>query len=64
MNRLVVARHRLGDEHGATAAEYALLAALIATVVIVGIAALGSSVNGLFTDSCGEVANAVSASCA
>lgn len=37
------------DEVGVTAIEYALLAALIAIVVLVGITALGSSVNGLWT---------------
>jgi pilus assembly protein Flp/PilA len=35
----------LKDEEGATAAEYALLVALIAVVIIVGAAAVGTSIN-------------------
>ncbi len=37
------------DEEGATMAEYALLLALIAVVVIVGAKALGSNVNNRLT---------------
>jgi pilus assembly protein Flp/PilA len=36
----------LNDELGATATEYALLVALIATVIIGGATVLGTSVNG------------------
>lgn len=39
----------LGDERGATAVEYALLAALIAVVAIAGFNALGAAVDGLYT---------------
>jgi len=38
------------DEEGATMVEYGLLVALIALVAIVGVTALGKSLNGLFTN--------------
>lgn len=37
------------DEEAATAAEYGLIAALIAVVIIVGAGALGTSINTKFT---------------
>ena len=37
------------DEDGVTAIEYALIAALIAGVIAVGAATLGTNVNTLFT---------------
>jgi pilus assembly protein Flp/PilA len=40
----------LADEAGATAVEYALLAALIAVVIIGGATALGTAINGKFND--------------
>jgi len=43
------------DEDGATMVEYGLLVALIALVAIVGVTALGKSVNTLFN----TVANSV-----
>ncbi len=45
------------DEEGATMAEYALLVALIAVVVIVGAKALGNSVNTKLNNVAGNVAN-------
>lgn len=39
---------RLADERGATAAEYAIVAALIGAVVIGVVTAIGLSVIGLF----------------
>ena len=39
----------LRDETGATAIEYALLAALIAVGIIVGATAIGTAINALFT---------------
>jgi pilus assembly protein Flp/PilA len=36
------------EERGATAIEYGLFVALVATVIIVGVAALGQSTLGLF----------------
>ena len=38
----------LRDENGATAIEYGLIAALIATVIISGITVFGVEVNSLF----------------
>ncbi len=37
------------DERGATAAEYAILIGLIATVIVASVATLGQAVSGLFT---------------
>lgn len=48
-------RHYVGRDRGATAVEYGLLVALIAVVIIVGVTALGSNLNGLFSN----VANSV-----
>jgi pilus assembly protein Flp/PilA len=41
-------RALLEDEAGATAIEYALLAGLIATVIVVSVAALGRTLDGLY----------------
>ena len=41
-------RFRPSSQRGATAAEYAILASLIAVVIIGAVAALGTAVNGLF----------------
>ena len=38
------------DESGATAIEYGLIAALVAVVLIVALTALGTGLEGLFTD--------------
>ena len=37
------------DESGATAIEYGLIAALVAVAAIVGMTALGTSLNSIFT---------------
>ena len=37
------------DEEGASAVEYGLLAALIAAVIMGTVAALGNTINGVFT---------------
>jgi pilus assembly protein Flp/PilA len=42
------ARDLWGDELGATAVEYALLAALIAVVIAGAVGALGTALRGLF----------------
>ena len=39
---------QLRDERGATAVEYGLMVALIAIVIIVAVAALGTKLSGLF----------------
>jgi pilus assembly protein Flp/PilA len=44
----MAAREVLTDDGGATAIEYALLAGLIATVIIVTVASLGRSVQGMY----------------
>jgi pilus assembly protein Flp/PilA len=44
----MAARELLTDDGGATAIEYALLAGLIATVIIVTVASLGRSVQGMY----------------
>jgi len=36
-------------ERGASAVEYGLLVALIAIIIIVGVSALGTNLNGLFS---------------
>ena len=38
------------DDNGATALEYALIAALVALSIVTGASALGTSLNTLFTD--------------
>ncbi|WP_432722582.1 Flp family type IVb pilin [Jeongeupia wiesaeckerbachi] len=40
---------RLSRQRGATAIEYALIAALIAIVIAVAAAALGTNISGLFS---------------
>jgi len=40
---------QLRDERGATAVEYGLMVALIAIVIIVAVAALGTKLSGLFS---------------
>ena len=37
------------DERGATAIEYGLIAALVALIIIAGLNALSTGLNGLFT---------------
>lgn len=43
-------RRFLRDEAGATAVEYALMTALIATVIVASVAAVGSRLAEIFTD--------------
>jgi pilus assembly protein Flp/PilA len=43
------------DEEGATAAEYALLVALIAVAIIAGAVALGTSINGKLSNVAGSI---------
>jgi len=44
------ARQGRGDERGASAVEYGLLAALIAGLIVIAVIAFGGVVTGLFTD--------------
>lgn len=46
---------RLRSDSGATAVEYALLVALIALVIVVGVGLFGTAVNDFFTDLATEV---------
>jgi len=46
------------DEKGATAVEYGLLVALIAAVIVVIVATLGTQINAAFTKVSGELAAA------
>ncbi len=43
-------RHFLRDETGATAIEYALIGSLIFLVIIGGLAAVGTTLTGIFND--------------
>ena len=46
---LMTARRLLADDSGATAIEYALLAALIAVVIIAAVFTMGQTLNAIFT---------------
>jgi pilus assembly protein Flp/PilA len=46
----VYIRHLLRNKEGATAIEYGLLAALIAVAIIATVAAVGTALNGTFTN--------------
>jgi pilus assembly protein Flp/PilA len=50
----------IGDEEGATSAEYALLVTLIALAILVGAGALGIAVSGMYTSDASQVAAALS----
>ena len=41
---------RVGDQEGATAAEYAIMASLVAVVILGAVLLLGETVTGLFVD--------------
>ena len=43
-----IARAFIGDESGATAIEYGLIAALIAVVIITGVTAVGTNLSSTF----------------
>ena len=45
---LVTARRLLAEDSGATAIEYALLAALIAGVIIAAVFSMGQTLNGMY----------------
>ncbi len=51
----------LRDEEGSNAAEYGLLLALIAIVIIIGAAALGTAVNDKLSQAAVNVTNAPAA---
>ncbi len=45
------------DDRGTTAAEYALIASLIAVVIVLAVTLLGQSVRGLFDDAASSVSS-------
>jgi pilus assembly protein Flp/PilA len=49
----------LREEEGVTAIEYALIAALIAVVIIVGATAVGTNINVMFSYIAGQLAGAM-----
>ena len=53
----MMARSFITDEVGASAAEYALLVALIAVAIIVGAKALGGSINSKLNTSATNIQN-------
>lgn len=59
MTKNSVYKRFLDDESGATAIEYALIAALIAIGIVAGATAFSTSVNGLFADVDGEMSKAL-----
>lgn len=50
-----------GDESGATAIEYGLIATLVSIGIISGVSVLGNSVQTMFNDTATEVVNATQA---
>ncbi len=54
---MAVVRSALRGDRGATMAEYAILVAVIAIVVIVGARSLGTSVNSRLDNSAGAINN-------
>ena len=49
----------ISKEKGATAVEYALIVALIAMVIIVGLTAVGGGINTAFNNIAGQITGAV-----
>ncbi|MFU8891663.1 MAG: Flp family type IVb pilin [Anaerosomatales bacterium] len=57
LNLYVKARTWMDSDEGATALEYGILVALIALVIIVGVAAFGGALNTFFGGITGQVNN-------
>lgn len=51
----VRARNWMEADEGATALEYAILVALIALIIVVGVGAFGGALNEFFNDIAGDV---------
>lgn len=47
---LATARRLMADDSGATAIEYALLAAFIATMIITAVMSIGGTLSGIFVN--------------
>ena len=52
---LMTARRLLADDRGATAIEYALLAAFIAVMIIAAVISVGQTLNGIYTSTNDEL---------
>jgi pilus assembly protein Flp/PilA len=52
---LATARRLLDDDTGATAIEYAMLAAFIAVAIIAAVASVGQRMNEIFTETNSEL---------
>lgn len=52
---LGIARGSVGGDSGATAVEYALIAALIAVVIVAGVVLLGSNVFSLYDSAASSI---------
>jgi pilus assembly protein Flp/PilA len=55
MTSLLLLLHRLSGERGQTMAEYGILIAVIAVVVVVAASTLGGSVEGIFHNAASHV---------
>jgi pilus assembly protein Flp/PilA len=53
------ARSFVGDEHGATAIEYGLIAALVAVGALAGMSALGGGLGGSWSNTASKVSDAM-----
>jgi pilus assembly protein Flp/PilA len=56
---LIYLRARLGREDGQTMVEYGLIVALVALAAIVGLGALGTSVNDMFNGIADQLGSAI-----
>ena len=56
------ARLAIVKDRGATAAEYGLIIALVAAVILVIVATLGTEIRTLFDDTCDKIASKTSTS--
>jgi len=58
-----MAQSRKHTDSGASSAEYAVLVACIAAVIVLAVALFGGAVSNLFSDTCDQVRAHVSSSC-
>ncbi|MEO5710286.1 MAG: Flp family type IVb pilin [Nocardioidaceae bacterium] len=59
----LMARLHHRTARGASSVEYALLAALIAIVIVLGVTAFGSATTGMFSKTCSSVAATTGDTC-
>jgi len=55
LSRLIKLQARINNDRGATAVEYGLMVALIAIVIIVAVALLGTNLSTMFNKVAGSV---------